>query len=141
MTKVNFHTGIPDRHEYAWRWLFKAVKANARVVVYDDDAARLAKLDEYLWTYQPVEFLPHVMANDPLAAVTPIVLTNLADALPHHHILLNLSDQLPSFFSSFERLEELSPIDGDGLIAARQRYKFYSDRGYPLQVHAYRPRA
>jgi DNA polymerase III subunit chi len=139
MTKVNFHTGIPDRQEYAWRWLFKAVKANARVVVFDDNIARLAQFDDYLWQYQPTEFLPHVMATDALASVTPIVLTSDESSLPHHAILLNLSDQMPSFFSSFERLEEFSPDQGEGLIAARKRYKFYSDHGYPLQVHAYRP--
>jgi DNA polymerase III subunit chi len=131
MTKVNFHTGIPDIHDYAWRWLFKAVKANAKVVVYDNDKDRLSRLDEYLWQHQPTEFLPHVMANDPLAAVTPIVLTQ---------ILLNVSDHMPQFFSSFERLEEFSPAQGDGLLAARQRYKFYNDHGYPLQVHAFRPK-
>ncbi len=139
MTKVNFHTGIPDRLDYAWRWLFKAVKANAKVVVYDNDATRLAQLSDYLWQHQPTEFLPHVMAADPLAASTPIVLTSNDQNLPHHDILLNLSDQLPPFFSSFERLEEFSPQEGDGLVAARKRYKFYNDHGYPLKVHAYVP--
>jgi DNA polymerase III subunit chi len=140
MTKVNFHTGIPDIHDYAWRWLFKAHKANAKVVVYDNDQTRLAQLDDYLWHHQPTEFLPHVLAADPLAAVTPIVLAHDETRLPHHQILLNVSDHMPAFFSSFERLEEFSPAHGDGLLAARKRYKFYSDHGYPLQVHTFRPK-
>jgi hypothetical protein len=48
-----------------------------------------------MWTISATDFLPHVLAGDPLAAQTPIILTDDAAAeLPHHDILVNLS-QLP----------------------------------------------
>jgi DNA polymerase III subunit chi len=52
--------------------------------------------------------------------------------------MLNLAQSKPPSFSSFERLVEFVPIDGAALFSARERYKFYKDRGYPIKTHEYR---
>ena len=49
-------------------------------VVVDDDAARLARLDEALWTFSPLDFIPHVRASDPGAERTPVLLASGAAA-------------------------------------------------------------
>jgi DNA polymerase-3 subunit chi len=48
-------------------------------------------------------------------------------------VLINLSDDVPAYFSRFERLLEI--IDAAKPEPGRKRYQYYLDRGYPLQTH------
>ena len=52
-----------------------------------------------------------------------------------HDVLINLAPEVPNFFSRFARLAE--PLDQEPGIreAGRERYRFYRDRGYPLESH------
>lgn len=133
MTRVDFHSKVPDKLLYACRLVRKACAAEMRVVVYAQDRTQLEALDEALWTFSEQDFLPHVMAGDELAAQTPVILTDDAEAaLPHHQILINLSGETPAHFARFERLFEVISTDEDDLAAGRERYRQYQQRGYPL---------
>lgn len=133
MTRIDFHSNVPDKISYACRLVRKARAANCRIVLFTNDRRRLAALDEALWTFSELDFLPHVMAGDPLAAQTPVLLAdNDTVELPHHQILINLSDTTPSHFASFERMFEIIASDDADKSAGRERYRFYQQRGYPL---------
>jgi DNA polymerase-3 subunit chi len=93
---------------------------------------RLRAFDEQLWTFAPLEFVPHCMAGSPLAEETPVVLAATLDNVPHHQILLNLGDAVPAQFARFERLLEVVGNAPEELVAGRERYRFYRDRGYAL---------
>ena len=60
MTDVAFHTGIANPLDYACRLLRKAYRSGARVAVHADPAL-LDRLDQALWTFEPLEFVPHIM--------------------------------------------------------------------------------
>ena len=133
MTRVDFHSKVPDKLLYACRLVRKARAADMNVVVYLQNREQLRALDDALWTFSEQDFLPHVIAGDELASQTPVILSdNAADTLPHHQILINLSQQTPEHFARFERLFEVVSTDEDDLIAGRERYKQYQQRGYPL---------
>lgn len=133
MTRVDFHSKVPDKLLYACRLVRKARAADMRVVVFARDSQQLSALDEALWTFSELDFLPHVMADDALASQTPVILTDDAEAaLPHHQILINLSGETPAHFARFERLFEVISTDEDDLTAGRERYRQYQQRGYPL---------
>jgi len=136
MTRIDFHSKVPDKLHYACRLIRKAQTANTRLVVLTEDRAQLARIDAMLWTFSDQDFLPHVVAGDALAAQTPIILTDDCELpLPHHEALVNLSQRTPTFFARFERLFELVSNDSQDLIAGRERYKYYQQRGYPLTHH------
>ena len=133
MTRVDFHSKVPDKLLYACRLVRKARAADMNVVVYLQNREQLRALDDALWTFSEQDFLPHVIAGDELASQTPVILSdNAADTLPHHQILINLSQHTPEHFARFERLFEVVSTDEDDLIAGRERYKQYQQRGYPL---------
>ncbi len=135
MTRVDFHTNVADKLGYACRLARKAYLAGQPVVVLAEPAV-LKAFDERLWTFAPLEFVPHCMVDSALATQTPVVLTSTLEAkLPHHQVLLNLGQALPASFASFERLLEIVGIDAPELQAGRERYRFYRDRGYPLANH------
>jgi DNA polymerase III subunit chi len=135
MTRVDFHFNVPDKIEYGCRLIRKIRKAGQRAVVYCDDPARLRQFDAALWSFSALEFIPHVMASDPLAAQTPVLLTGTAGELPHHDVLVNLGTSLPQFFTRFERLVEVVSAEPEDRAQARTRFRYYKDRGYPLSTH------
>lgn len=133
MTRIDFYSNVPDKLGYACRLVRKAYAANCRIVLLTRDRDELARLDQALWTFSEQEFLPHVHAGDPLAANTPIILTDSDKAdLPHYQLLINLSVGTPTHFARFERMLEIISSDDADKAAGRERYRFYQQRGYPL---------
>lgn len=133
MTRIDFHSNIPDKLTYACRLVRKARAANCKIVMLAEDRDQLAALDEALWTFSDLDFLPHVTAGSPLAGQTPVILSDTdAAELPHHEILINLSSGTPAHFARFERMFEIISSDEADRLAGRERYRFYKERGYPL---------
>jgi DNA polymerase-3 subunit chi len=119
---------------YACRLVRKAYLSGEPIIVLAEPA-RLAAFDEQLWTFSPLDFVPHCMAGSPLAKDTPVVLAANLDDAPHHRILINLGQSVPVQFARFERLIEVVGDDEEELAAGRQRFRFYRDRGYALNMH------
>ena len=134
MTRIDFYRYADDKEHYACRLAAKAARSN-KVVVFSPDAQALERFDKALWTFQATGFVPHVRAGSPLAAETPIVLSSSGDELPHHDVLLNLSDEWPPFFATFDRLLEIVGADETDKEMARKRYAFYQKRGYDIRVN------
>jgi len=133
MTEIAFHFNVPDKLDYACRLLRKAVGTGARLVV-TAESGLLAKLDVALWTFAPLDFIPHCRAGSDAAmlAVTPVVLAESALAAPHHEILVNLGTKVAEGFERFERLIEVVDMQEDDRLLARTRWKHYADRGYVI---------
>ncbi len=62
MTRVDFHTNVADKLGYACRLARKAYLAGQPLVVLAEPAV-LRAFDERLWTFAPLEFVPHCMAD------------------------------------------------------------------------------
>ena len=135
MTRIDFYRYADDKQRLACRLAAKAYAKPSKLVVYSPDAKVLASFDRALWSFTATGFVPHCFAASPLAAETPIVLAASGDALPHHDVLLNLADEWPPFFASFERLLEIVATDDADKNLARARYSFYKKRGYEIQVN------
>jgi DNA polymerase-3 subunit chi len=135
MTRIDFHFNAPDKLGYICRLVRKAHGSGSQLVIFGRDHKLLADLDRELWTFTSLDFLPHCFAADPLAAQTPILLTDVAPTTDHHDVLVNLDGDRCEFFSRFERLIEVVTSDEDDRLAARARWKFYKERGYPLTSH------
>lgn len=92
-------------------------------------------MERLLWTFRDGSFIPHGLLGQADPAYTPVLVGNGEDATEEHDILINLHSEVPQFFSRFQRVAE--PIDQDAQVrtAGRNRYRFYKDRGYPLETH------
>jgi DNA polymerase-3 subunit chi len=137
MTEVAFHFNMPDKVAYACRLVRKASRAGTRVVV-TGEAALLRALDTELWTFSPLEFIPHCHAGHADAqvlAASPVVLADAPRGVPHHEVLVNLGGPVPEGFERFERLIELVSLQEEDRLQARARWKHYKDRGYAIVRH------
>ncbi len=133
MTRIDFHTNIPDKLAYVCRLARKASAARSQLVLLCADAQQAAALDEALWTFSDTDFLPHVLANDALAAHTPIIISaDTNAALPHHDMLVNLSAATPTQLGSFQRVFEIISTDPADAAAGRLRYAAYKQQGHSL---------
>ena len=133
MTRIDFHTNIPDKLAYACRLARKAYGARAKIVVLADSPEQADALNAAMWTVSDTDFIPHVMAGDPLAAQTPIVITDNEDSeLPHHDMLVNLTRRRPRNFTQFARVFEITSIDEEDAAEGRKRYIAYKKESYPL---------
>lgn len=135
MTRIDFYRNAGDKLRVACRLATKAFESANKLIVYSPDRATLAKFDKALWEFQQTRFVPHCFAEAPVAPETPIILASSGESLPHHDVLLNLGDEWPPFFASFERLLEVVSTDEGDKERARARWTFYKDRGYDLKVH------
>ncbi|AYD63536.1 DNA polymerase III subunit chi [Achromobacter sp. LC458] len=147
MTRIDFAFGAPDRLRMACQVVRKQFLAGQRLVVYCKDGSRLAAFDRMLWAFDDTAFIPHVLANDPLAPETPVVLTAgdpqqaAQAAQPNAGAdapalwLLNLDNDSPPGFDTFERVLEIVSDDPDDKQAARQRWRTYQNAGHTPQSH------
>jgi DNA polymerase-3 subunit chi len=133
MTRISFLHGAPDRIQSAAQWLQQAWGDRQPVLVFVPDAEQATRLDRILWTQPALSFVPHCRVDAALAGETPILLTDRLDDPAQEICLLNLSNELPPTFARFEHLVEIVSIDDADRLPARERFKFYRDRGYAIE--------
>jgi DNA polymerase III subunit chi len=135
MTQVDFYTNVQDKLATACRIAAKAYSRGHRVTIFCPDSETATRIDRLLWLAPPTAFVPHCAPDHPLAAVTPVIVDHLGETLLQDEVLVNLRGERPHFFARFARLIELVSTNAEDLQGARERYRFYRDRGYPLQRH------
>jgi DNA polymerase III subunit chi len=139
--KVEFHSGVAEPLGHACRLLRKAHAAGARVVVHGP-APMLDRLDQQLWTFDALSFVPHLRLRagarpQPHQARTPTWLVDDVAAVDDRDVLVNLGDEMVSGWETFARVIEVVPADAQASAAARQRWRRYGEReGVELVHHA-----
>lgn len=141
MTRVDFYvlkSGTEQqRAVFACRLAEKAWRLGHRSYLHTPSAGDARRLDELLWTYRDGSFLPHLTLDDLPDAdpegTTPVLVGHGEEPGPDHELLINLSPDVPMFFSRFDRVAEI--VDAQGTDQARARFRFYRDRGYELNTH------
>ncbi|HEY2561675.1 MAG TPA: DNA polymerase III subunit chi [Caldimonas sp.] len=139
MTEISFYFNVPSRTAYACRLLRRARRQGMAMAV-AGPAEALNELDRELWSFSAPEFLPHNWIEragevpEALHATTIWLGENPIDA-PLHGALLNLGRTAPPAFETFERVFEVVSRDEGDRQAARERWKSYERRGYPIKHH------
>lgn len=133
MTQVFFYHGAADKLLAACSLLRKAFAQKKPVLVYAPQPEIAGMLDRLLWTQPALGFVPHCRADSPLAGETPILIADALDRLPQDERLMNLDAAVPPGFARFSSLIEVVGREDDDRAAARDRVKFYKDRGYEIR--------
>lgn len=138
MSRIDFHVHVSDKLAYSCRLLRKACLSGARVAVVAEPEVLVA-LDDWLWRFSPVDFVPHCRAgaSGVALAASPIVLSKSlsAAACAGRQTVLNLGREVPAGFDAFERLIDVVSDDVDEVMAGRQRWKHYVALGHSPEKH------
>lgn len=137
MTKIDFYILADEsnsqRYLFACRLVEKAYKLGHQVYIHSDNSEEVDSIDKLLWSFRETSFVPHTTEYSESEAQ---VLIGCGDgAHGHNDLMVNLSNKVPEFFSRFDRVSEI--VVQEPLITAstRESYRFYRDRGYPLESH------
>ncbi|MBU0499204.1 MAG: DNA polymerase III subunit chi [Gammaproteobacteria bacterium] len=139
MTRIDFYVlregAEGDRYSLSCRLVEKACQQGHRVFIHVASEEVALHMDRLLWTFRQGSFIPHGLLHRVDRALTPVLISHQGDPGEEQDVLVNLSDQVPAFFSRFERM--LEPLDRtpDALAAGRERFRFYRERGYPIEHH------
>lgn len=135
MTRVDFYLVAGDAVAAACRLCEKAIGAGHRLYVLTADSTSAQGIDGALWSFRQGGFIAHehhVAGQVQEEPLPPILIGQDEPPESHRGILVNLSDHVPDWFSSFERVLEVVPEAPEARAGSRQRYRFYRERGYEL---------
>lgn len=144
MTRVDFYILSSDdpaeRLHYACKVTEKAYKLGHRVYVNSQNADQAQQLNDLLWSFLPSSFIPHTGITDSIDCPVLIGHDSLQvdqETSPETRceVLVNLADNVPEFFSRFQRVSEIVVQHAHIKQVTRDNYRFYRHRGYPLHTH------
>lgn len=139
MTRVDFYVlGEADAggaEALACRLTEKIYKLGHRIYVHAGSEEQAQRIDALLWTFRAGSFVPHARRGEADADEVPVLIGSDAEPDPHNQVLVNLAPEVPNFFSRFERVAEVVTADPAHRTQAREKFRFYRDRGYELQTH------
>jgi DNA polymerase-3 subunit chi len=139
MTRIDFYLlennspGGTDR--VACRLAEKAYLLGHRIFIHTTSPAHTTALDQLLWTFKQNSFVPHAVHPVDDTQAPPVLLGHESGPDSHTDVLINLSGSVPGFFSSFERVAELVGPEAAQRGLARERFRYYRERGYELSTH------
>lgn len=144
MTKIDFYQIETEEDPlfFTCRLIEKVYRRGHRIYVHTPDLDSTRKMDDLLWTFRPDRFVPHhcqdtSVGHDLVSAddASPVRIGHDFEPSGHQDVLVNLSGNVPDFFSRFERVAEVVPMIENLREAARANYRFYKERGYQLDYH------
>ena len=137
MTQVDFYilAQMQQRALFACRLAEKIYRLGKRVYIHTADERHSQMLDDLLWTFQSGSFVPHECYQDHSAAQSPVLIGHHAQPLADADVLINISDELPMFYSRFARVAEI--VDGEEAVKlkGRDRFRVYREQGCTMLSH------
>ena len=95
-----------------------------------------ATIDDLLWTFRDISFLPHAVIDSADAVENcPVIIGWEGETPAQRRALINLSGAMPDNPGVYERVIEVVPSDPAGRQQARLRYKDYRARGLEMHSH------
>jgi len=136
VTRVDFYQIESDEPTlmFACRLITQIYRLGMQLHIHTLDEQQSTELDELLWRWRPEAFVPHGLYSS--GEDVPVRISHQDEPQDHQQVLINLSGVVPEFFSRFERVAEIVPLAETQRTAARDNYRFYKERGYPLEYHA-----
>jgi len=93
-----------------------------------------AELNDLLWTFNDISFLPHCLADDDRDPASAPVVIGWAGMQPRcHDLLINLDDGIPAFAAEFSRIVEPVPAESSRRNQSRERWRRYREMGCETQ--------
>lgn len=140
MTKIDFYVhpagARDDAHELTVCRLAEKVSAQGqRIYIHADSEAQAQRLDSLLWTFRDGSFVAHEQYRAGTDSDAPVQIGTHPSPEIDSDVLINLAAEVPLFFSRFPRVAEFVGSSDAAKKQGRERYRFYRDRGYSLDLH------
>jgi len=143
MPKIDFYI-LKDEsslagYKFACKLIEKAYNLQHSLDILTSDQQSAQQIDDLLWTFKEGSFIPHEMYNARSINSPVLIGSNFENRHPapnKQSVLVNLSEQVPSYFDHYERITEIVCGDASQRQQARRRFKFYRDKGIQPESHS-----
>ena len=75
-----------------------------KILIYTNLESEITDIDNILWSYNQLSFLPHLTCNDNLNNVTPVIISNNEINYNNANVIICLKNELSDFVKSFEKI-------------------------------------
>lgn len=137
MNRVDFYI-LPENsnpNRFVCSLVSKAWQGGNRIYIHTINREDAVMLDDLLWTYNDISFVPHSFVEQTKEEQTSISIGWTGKLPDDQQVMVNLSENIPDFARKFERIVEIVAGDEEQRGKARQRYRDYRDQGYELHDH------
>lgn len=138
VARVDFYILNDERQQAFWmfccRLLQKIYLQKHNVYVHCASSDTAKQLDNQLWLFNDISFVPHRLQDGPIVELSPMITIGFNNTTPEvNEILLNLGDNVPDFAGQFSRILEI--ITPQASAAGRERYRYYQQQQYQVHIH------
>lgn len=139
MPRVDFYvtqaTGDNASLQLVCKIINKAYTQQQGVYVHCANKAQAQQLDDMLWLFDDISFIPHALANATLKQQPPVLIGDGTHQPSSTDILINLHPELPAKPEQFSRIIEIVLADDACKKISRRHYKAYQTLEFPLKSH------
>ncbi len=131
---ASFYFNVANREQALCQLVDKAVKRKLAIGVITESETASRVIDRLLWEIPPTGFVPHCLAEDDCAALTPALIDHRIEKLGNRDVLFNWTPRIVPFSPNLARVIEIIAHDDEpGRQAARQRVAQYKQAGYEVE--------
>ncbi len=139
MSKVNFYLlkqeQTADQYLFACRLCEKILSQKLKIYFHTDTEEQAQYLDDLLWSFRPDSFLPHCLIDTDIDEEVSVVIGSGENFLDKFDVLINLSENFPSFSKQYDRVVEIICSNESSKALGRQRWLDYKNAGFELEKH------
>jgi DNA polymerase-3 subunit chi len=137
MTRADFYIlgNNTDRARFACILANKAWKQGHHPYILAPGRDEAVALDDLLWTFQDISFLPHALADETGSGAVPVTIGWPGQPAPGEDVLINLTADIPESAAAYRRIAEIVAGGETLRRQARQRFKQYRDMGFDMHTH------
>ena len=137
--RIDFYI-IPEKTTQATltftcRLIEKAHNNKNTSYIYVEDEARAQQINDLLWTFRDISFIPHDIAGKNQQGLPIQIGYGLDQPRQISDVLFNLTSNVPDFFADFNRIIEIAPEEPSWQDSARNNYHHYQDKGFTINNH------
>ncbi len=134
MTAIHFyHLTTSSMNIALPNLLEKAYSGGYRTLLLAENADRMEQINQLLWSYHPLSFLPHGSLKEPHQAMQPILVSDRLENGNNANVLFITSGLHLEHTEGYERIIDMFDGNDDyALGQARARWKAYKDSGAEL---------
>ena len=137
MPQVDFYI-LSERHSserFLCQLTSKIWQQGHKVYIHTNHQEQAQQLNERLWTFSDISFLPHALSEPDGNPDTPITIGWNDAVSEDQDVLINLNKIVPGFAEGFSRIVEIVASDEATKQNARTHFREYRQRGYELESH------
>jgi DNA polymerase-3 subunit chi len=131
MTYIDFYFNVENKFNKIHEIIEREIVRKRKIFIHVDDLSGAKALSDFLYTASLASFLPHSIGH--YEEMTPIHI-DWNHKFVSDDFMINLKSEILPSFSRYLRLIEIVSQNEEDKKTARDRLKFYRDRGYEIQL-------